>query len=541
VGAVAVLVLAFLVGLYSYRQMVMPATSVRLAVVPFDGSGSAGRFAEALFRDSVRFLATIRSDARLGFRMVATAPLFGSPERITEAARQGFDATHVLRVSLQPDRDGILLHAALTETQAGGRTKDWRMRYSNDQWHYAPVALSGFVTRSLGTVPLATAEVNPAARNDYEAGRTLLWQWHRADQALSLLERAAAADTDSPLVWGALAEALLAKFTLSGDQELLARAKEAVRQAELRNQDLASVHVPAAILLQRNTMYEEALSRLQRAALLDAKSSAPHVQMAHIYIGKNEFENALASLTKAVELEPTYFRSWWELGNLHFRQGRYNEAAQCFERAVTLEPDAGARLPLATAYVNLGRYAEAERETVLALQAKETSQGLFTLGKIYHYQGSDDRALFYFDKATQLSPNRMSHWLMAGICHRRLRQSKAANDCFFRALKLAETSVSRDPRNGPMHSYVAILAAELFDHQRAETEINQALQLAPGNSDVLFNAALVFEALQRREKTLEILHGASRATLEDLSRWPDMAPLTRDARFAQLRAASAPR
>ena len=84
------------------------------------------------------------------------------------------------------------------------------------------------------------------------------------------------------------------------------------------------------------------------------------------------------------------------------------------------------------------------------------------------------------------------------------------------------------PDNDRMH------CARLGDRDRAEFEIAQALQMAPEDGKVMRIAALTFEVLKQRSKTLKSLRNAPAGVLGELSRQPDLRELQQDPGFTEL-------
>jgi tetratricopeptide (TPR) repeat protein len=101
-------------------------------------------------------------------------------------------------------------------------------------------------------------------------------------------------------------------------------------------------------------------------------------------------------------------------------------------------------------------------------------------------------------------------------------------------MDLAEAEVARDPRRALSRVFLGMIAAQLGDRRRAEAELSQSLALEPDNSTVIRQAAIGYEALGQRDRTLTILSRAPSRLLEELSHQPDMKGLQQDARFAVL-------
>jgi tetratricopeptide (TPR) repeat protein len=125
-----------------------------------------------------------------------------------------------------------------------------------------------------------------------------------------------------------------------------------------------------------------------------------------------------------------------------------------------------------------------------------------------------------------------------GDAYRRLNQPAQARDAYRRAMDLEEGDLSRDPRNSQNRAFAGYLAARLNDRSRAETEVGQALQLTPVEADSRYLAALTYETIDLRDKALGALRAATRESLLDIGRRPDMAEFSRDSRFQSLIAAA---
>jgi serine/threonine-protein kinase len=520
-GAVAAaLLVGAATGVIAYRNSPPPAREILLAVLPSTDLGTAEPAARQFHNNVVAELATLTGDSGVVFRTVA----------------EESDATHLLRFSL----NGSQVQASLQDKRSGRAPVEWNMRYSQDELRYAPTALAGFVTWRTAMPPRALAAIRPAAVQDFEQGSALVRQRSRIDEALALLERAAAADPDSALIRATLGEAQSMKYSFTHDKTWLANATESVRQAVLRDPDVPAVHRIAGLLAMRTGGYEEAVARFGRATVLEPANSDSWRRLGEAYRRQGQISEALNYLRKATETEPEYFRTWWDLGGLYQRMGDYTAAAQALEKAVALAPqESGVRRPLADVYISLGRYADAQREMIVELNLEPAPQAMRILAVTLMQQLRPAEAIPHLERATRLAPRVFWYWMDLGTCYRRIGRPAEAKQAYSTAMQLAQAALSVDPRSGGTRAYVAYLAAQLGDTRRAEAEIGQALALMPTDSDVQFNAALTWEALGNRDQTLQVARTMNGQTLEDLSRWPDVTSLNQDSRFLQLRTALA--
>jgi SOS response regulatory protein OraA/RecX len=101
--------------------------------------------------------------------------------------------------------------------------------------------------------------------------------------------------------------------------------------------------------------------------------------------------------------------------------------------------------------------------------------------------------------------------------------------------------VARDPRQAVWRALLGTVEALLRDRRRAEAELSQSLALEPENATVIREAAIGYEALGEREKTLALLAHAPDGLLEELAHQPDMRDLQNDRRFLELLERNKPR
>jgi tetratricopeptide (TPR) repeat protein len=150
------------------------------------------------------------------------------------------------------------------------------------------------------------------------------------------------------------------------------------------------------------------------------------------------------------------------------------------------------------------------------------------------YQQRDHEAIGYFERALRLDARNYDSWMYLAIAYRRAMLPAKSMMANLKGRELAEQDIERNPRKGSSRYFMAYMCARLQDRQRAESEIAQALQLSPGDANTLWMAALTYEALGLRDRTIEILKHASPGVLADLSRWPDVADLKKDPSFVRL-------
>lgn len=527
VATAAAGVLAIGSATVTYQRATAPPQTVRLAVLEF---GPAN-----LSRDTADQLARLKGDSHTGLKFIPLSDTLKKKVKTIQDARILLGATHVLRGMADKEKGNTILHVYLTDTRSGVDAKDWKAQYEQAELHFAPVALAGFVTNTFSLPPLVPkAKLSPAARGPYETGLSYVHGNVRPDDAVALLEQAAAADRDSPAVYAGLAEAQYFKYLLTGDSAWKERARESVRQAELRNPDLSEVHTISGLLKANSSLYEQAEADYKRAIELQPNNGDAYRRLSGVYNRNAQLGDALAAIQKAIQVQPDYFKNYQQLGTLYILRGKYQDAIQAFQKMVDLAPDLWeSHFALGSALETQGRFAEAERAVRAAIALRDSTRAEHELGQILQDLGRNREAIECFLKALARGPEIAMLWLDLGVSYSREGLDRDSRAAFRKGLEVAERDVSRDPRDSIERAPLAYLAARLGDSRRAESEIEQTLRVAPNDSDTCMMAVLTYEALGRREQSLSVLASAP-SIIVRLRRYPELAELRNDSRFLKL-------
>jgi serine/threonine protein kinase/tetratricopeptide (TPR) repeat protein len=547
-GAAAAVVLAAAAsGVVTYQRTTAPKESIRLAVLPFESDAESAALTEGLLLDTSDRLSHVRAGNTRKLTLIPPAAARQNKVDQPAKARTMLGATHALHGMLRKQDGRILVSAYLTDTSSLVHLKEWRGEYSMDALRNMPVALAGMVTGTLKLPALAIRPtVSPAAYADYSAAGSLLARGDRElDRAIGLLEHAVAADPNSPLTHARLAEAQWRKAAsarLCGecvaplDSQSAERALASLKDAEQRNPDVAAVRTVSGRIHEYFGQYEEARADLERAIELDPPGdSESWRRLARVYEGNDQMNEALGAYRKALDLQPDYFRNYQGLGNFYFLQEDYNGAIRAYKEMARLAPDlAEAHYALATPYLNMGRYADAEYELRLALGFQETAIVLEGLGLVRMYQDRDSEAISYFERANTIGPPQSLYYLNLGTSLRRAGFSRESEQAYRTGRELAVAELERNPRNVFGRACLAYLCARLGDRGRAESEIAQALRFSSHQILVRWMAALTYEALGQHDRTLSVIEDVPATTLDRLNRFPDLAELHVNPRFQEL-------
>jgi tetratricopeptide (TPR) repeat protein len=534
-GAVAAVVLAAVSGLVTYQRATAPKESIRLAVLPLESGPGSAELAERVLREAAGELARLKGGTRARLSIIPRSEVIGRHVDTVEKARSALGATHVVRGTLGWENGKVVVHAFLTDVRTQANSGDWKAEYAPGEVRYAAIAMAGMVTESLRLPAPAMSTVNAAAKQDYLAGLAYTRRNSTIDSALQRLDRAVAADPDSPLTWAGLAEAQYFKYFVTKDQAWLDRAAESLRQAQNRNPDLPTVHRVAGVLRYSAGLYQRAQEEYQRAIELEPNNGETYRRLGYVYDRNNRLDQSLEAYRKATQLDGNSVRACQSLGSFYTERDKNSEAARQFEKCVQLAPgEADAHYALGTAYSDLGRYPDAERELRGAIALKETPDALNNLAVALTKEGKDIDAIPEFIRALKLSPGQYLSWMNLGDAYRRTNRKEESMKAYRQALDFAEKQITRNPRDGLLRARLALVCARLGASKRAESEIGQALHDSPEDAFAQVEAVEVYEALSQRENALAILKTLPEQVLLDIGQYRDLADLRRDSRFQEL-------
>lgn len=532
----AAAVLAVGTGVVTYLRTATPRESVRLAVLPFESTPETAPLAGKLIPEAAGLLANLKTGPKIKLSVMGPQDAVRNKIDSPEKAKSILGATHGLYGVFEKQNGKIVLRAYVTDARTLVHVKEWTAEYGPGETHYVPVALAGMVTGTFHLPALTQlAAVNAAAAKDYWAGLYYIRRNSTVFKALPLLQHAVETDPDSPLTFAALAEAQYWQFTITRDRLWLNRSAESVRQAELRNQDLAQVHRVAGLHKRQAGWYEQAAEDYRRAIELDPSNGDAYRRLGIVQEASIQMDQALASYLRAIEVAPEDYRNHQALGVYYDKQADYSKAETHYRKWVELAPEEpDGHFALGRIYLNLGSFPEAENELAVSLGLRETPTALHTLGVVLMYQGKNLEAIQQISKALTRWPETYLWWMDLGIAYRRAHNLAKSENANHRGRELAEMELAKNPDDGYVRSCLAYFCARLKDPHVAQTEIKQALRQSPKNEDTRFVAVQTYVALGQQEDAIAVLSESPLQVLADVGRFPDLADLRKNSRFLEL-------
>jgi serine/threonine-protein kinase len=178
-------------------------------------------------------------------------------------------------------------------------------------------------------------------------------------------------------------------------------AERELRRAIELKPEYPSAHHRYAVLLRLMGRVTEALAEAERARQLDPTSVIINTSMTTLLIDAREYDRAIEQAKKTLELDPGFWLARMHLARAYMEQGRYAEAVAELEK---LRPSAAIPViytgVVGCAYAMSGQRVEAER--ILA-ELEERSKREYVpptaLALIYTGLGNKDQAFAWLDKA----------------------------------------------------------------------------------------------------------------------------------------------
>ena len=540
--ALAAAVLAVIALLAAFQQPLLklfkPA-EIRIAVLPVEATGDLAKLGGGMLQDvSARVRRLHKGKSTIV--VIPASDLASSNVRTPEQARKVLNATHVLQLTLARSDSGVSARAVIVDLSTLSPVKNFSARYTDFNLGDMPGALAGAVSSALHlNLPFQDDYLSPQATAAYDRGLSQLEPGERNySDAIAFFQEAANQDPHSPLPLAGMAEAYFRQFQSTNDPKWLDEAGNALANAERVNPDSVAVHRAAGLIEMGTGKDAKALQEYQRILEIDPHDLEAILLCAEIYDVQHMPEQAVQMYRHAIAIAPEYFEPYELFGRFYLIRGEYGEAEEQFRQAVQKAPGR------AHDYANLGGALLGEckcQDAVNMLQAslriQPNPQILNNLGIAQAYLGEDAQAIDAFQSAVSSRPTNDLYLLNLGDSQRRLGKAAESQRSYQQAIKLIWPQLAANPERAQVRARLAYLEARTGDPAAAEHEVQQALQFAPSDADVMAWAVRTFEIVNERESAFRVLAGAPAAVLNLIACHPDLADFRKDSRFIRLREA----
>lgn len=234
---------------------------------------------------------------------------------------------------------------------------------------------------------------------------------------------------------------------------------------------------------------EAACSRV--VATADARKAER--ALAYLYRGdllreRGDLAGSLADYDRSIGLDLDNAGAHHNRGYVLGELGRYPEAIHAYTRALALDPDAeNTHASRGATYINLEEFEKAAADYTQAI-AHEPNEitNYANRARAYRGFGEDDRALADLATVSRLDPQNAEALLEIASIHHSWFRWQDAVDAAAEALK-------RDPASARAYNIRGDALAQMQDHDRAISDLTEALRLRPDMQVAYINRAGAYE------------------------------------------------
>src|SRR6267143_253163 len=294
-----------------------------------------------------------------------------------------------------------------------------------------------------------------------------------ATKSIEAYKKAYALDPKSQVIGERLAEmywkAQRIRDAVTEAQEILKRDPDNVQSRRLLGRIyLRSLGDVSATNGQPETV-NRAIEQYREINRLDPSDTESALWLARLYRLKNEHDKAEQVLKSILKNDPENEPAVEQLTQLLMDQGKSSEAVTLLEGITAHSPSP----------VLLDLLGDARTQTHELAKAEEA-----------------------YRKAEELDPSELSH-------QRGLGQTLLAEEKYSEALKVYQKLSGVTPDDSDVYLRIAQIYRELHQLDKAEENLVKARQYAPGNLEVMYNEAMLYQAQGRYDDAIRVLSDAA--------------------------------
>jgi serine/threonine protein kinase/Tfp pilus assembly protein PilF len=388
----------------------------------------------------------------------------------------------------------------------------------------------------------ATLPAQPPAgvADDFRRAHELLQHYYRpraVETAMPILESVVAQDPNFAPAFADLARANLLQFIQQRDTKYIEPTRTAASRAVALAPAMASPHVTLGALYARTSQHELATHELNEALKLDRFNAAAYGALAELYLQQGRNDLVEATLKKAVSFAPNDWSLVQQLGEYYLDSGRWGEAGAQYRRAAELAPDnPRAHNNLGLVYRGLDQLDASAAAFRKAIELEPTFLRYRNLGMVLAEAGKYAEAVPMLQRSIDMRPEHYRAWGLLGFVYLNQQVEDAkVRDTFLKAIALAADLLDQTPNDEYLLADVGGYYAALKMEKESAPRLTQAAALAPDTPEVLYQVAVGYEMINRRDEALALLEKAIARgyPATAVERNPQLTALRADPRFAR--------
>jgi serine/threonine-protein kinase len=521
-----------------------------VAVLPFtivSSDANARPFSDGLTETLTAKLTQLTVDPTL---QVVPAPEIRARGASTiDDARKEFGVTLVVEGNLQRSGDRIRINIVTVDARTHRQLRAESLTFATSD----PFAVQDQVVNA--AVEMLKLDVQPGEREALETHGTEVAsaydfylqglgylqnydKMENIESAIKLFDTALQLDPRYAVAYAGRGEAYWKMYESSPDLRWIKNSRRDCEQSLNLSKELPSAHVCLGNLYKGTGHYEDAVAQFESAVAAEPTNDDAYRSLADAYGRLGKLADAERTYRRAIELRPRYWAGYSWLGAFYYSQARYAEAASMFSKVIALAPE-GIRgySNLGATYNAQGGYADAIGMLQRSIAIRPTADAYSNLGNAYFYLQRYSEAAGAYGESVKLSQNEYSLWwnLADGLYWAPGKRAQAA-EAYRQAISLANEALRVNSRDAYALGALAHCHAMLGERMLALRYLQEGLKMAPEDSEMRFEAALVYNQFGDIRQTLSWLKealaaGLSAAIVRDT---PNFDSLRSDPGFQQL-------
>lgn len=522
----------------------------QVAVLPFtvtNEDAETAAFSAGLTETVTAKLTQLSQDPLL--QVVPAAEIRGKHIASAEQARVEFGANLALAGSLHKSGNQMRINCSLEDTRTRRQIRAHSLTVSTGDAFRAEDEVVRGTIEMLGlnaSLKLHAGEETPrtpvaGTYEYYLQGRGYLQNYDReenVDSAIQVFQRALFLDPNYAPAYAGLGEAYWQKYLINKQPGWLKQTQDSCQKANQLDAQLPAVHTCLGTLFVGIGKYPEAVAEFSQVLQTEPTNDAAYSGLANAYERLGKLQEAESTFKRAIALRPHYWATYNWLGVFYYHQARFAEASSMFRQVVALAPDSvRGYYNLAASSMDEARYDDAIRASERSIAIQPSAYGYTNLGSAYFFQKKYDEAIRAFEQAIRYSANDPLLWWNLGDGYYwapdRRKDSVAA---YQKCALLAIRQLKVNPKDSEMYGTLAICQAMLERKDAAIEALNQGFRLAPEDTFLMFQAALIYNQFHDREEALHWLAKCRAAgySLLKIRDYPNFDSLHSEPKFQEL-------
>jgi serine/threonine-protein kinase len=456
-------------------------------------------------------------------QLVSTHEIAAQGIKTAEQAHRDFGVDWVLEGSLQQAgsqlRINCILVDASTQRQLGASTITAAtgdiFGLEDKVVNKALEILALEIPRAQRESARVRADTKPEAYQHYLRGLGYLEEYEKPENiqsAIAEFGQALQVDPNYGRAYSGMGEAYWRGFRQSNrTNDWITLAAADCKKALALSPDTPESHSCLGDVYNEQGLYQQAAGEFQKALALAGSQINALRGLADANQKLGNLPAAEAAYRQAINLRPQYWAGYNWLGAFYFNQARYADAVQMFERVVKLAPqNFQGYYNLGAALAIQGKYAESIQALQRSIELRPTLEAYSNLGTALFDLRRFSEAAQMFEQGLKLDDYRDSltwgnlgdalYWVPG-----RREEAEAA---YRKAISISNSKLQINSQDATVLAFRATYHAMVGNKGQALSDAHRALQLAPGDAEVNFRAALVYNQLGDTARCLSSLEKA---------------------------------